>query len=122
MCVAAAQWARRSLELCVEVAPTYFAQTTNAIVAIVKRDSPSDAAVLLGALRAHRGRKQPSRHVRARSTPKSGTKRRSAERSATSSTRCYAQGLALDETEMIALAFTQLDAITQTHDRAEGVP
>ena len=55
--VAAAQWARRSLELCVKVAPSYFAQTTDAIVAIVKRDSPSDAAVLLGALRAHRARK-----------------------------------------------------------------
>ena len=56
--VEAARWARRSLELSVEVAPSYFAQTTDAIVAIVKRDSPSDAAVLLGALRAHRARKQ----------------------------------------------------------------
>ena len=34
----------------------------------------------------------------------------------------YAQGLALDERGMITLAFTQLDAIIQTHDRREGPP
>ena len=120
--LAAARWARRSLELCVEVVPSYVAQTTDAIVAIVKRGSPSDAAVLLGALRAPSRPQTPSRARRARSTPRRVTRPRFGERSATSSTSAMPRVSRSTKTEMIALAFTQLDAITQTHDRAKGVP
>ena len=55
--LAAVPWAKRALQLAIDVAPSYIAQTTDAIVAIVRRYSPEDAAVLLGVLRAHRARK-----------------------------------------------------------------
>ncbi len=107
---AAAQWARRSLELCVDVGPSFIAQTTNAIVAIVKRASPSDAAVLLGALRAHRARKQQvgtEAEIDAEARYETSLRRALGDQFDAR----YAEGLALDETDMIANAFTQLEAI-----------
>ena len=108
--IAAARWARRSLELCVDIAPSYIAQTTNLIVALVKRRSPADSAVLLGALRAHRTRKNQAGtqgEIDAEARYEASLRRTLGvefdER--------YAQGLALDEGDMIAFAFAQLDAI-----------
>jgi len=109
----AARWARRSLELSVENAPSYFAQTVNAIVAIVKRDSPVDAAVLLGALRAHRARKEQvgtPGEIDAEIRYESSLRRALGD----DFDELYARGLALDETEMIALAFVQLDDISSS--------
>jgi predicted ATPase/class 3 adenylate cyclase len=109
--VAAARWARRSLELCVDVAPSYFAQTTDAIVAIVKRDSPADAAVLLGALRAHRARKHQAGtpgEIEAEARYESSLRRVLGDHF----DALYTQGLAFDETEMINLAFSELDNVT----------
>ena len=54
--VAAAAAARLALQLTIDHVPVYIAQTTDTIIAIVKRHSPAEAAVLLGALRAHRAR------------------------------------------------------------------
>ena len=102
--VAAARWARRSLQLCVDVAPSYIAQTTDAIVAIVKRHSPSDAAVLLGALRAHRARKHQAGspgEIDAEARYEASLRRALGDEF----DALYAQGLALDETDMITLAF-----------------
>jgi hypothetical protein len=118
--VAAARWARRSLELCVDVAPSYFAQTTDVIVAIVKRDSPSDAAVLLGALRAHRARKQQAgtqAEIDAEARYEISLRRALGDQFE----GLHTKGLALDETDMIEYGFTRLDAITQTQDQAESV-
>ncbi len=106
----AAKWARRSLELSVDVAPSYFAQTTHAIVAIVKRGSPADAAVLLGALRAHRARKQQAGtpgEIDAEARYQTSLRRALGDEF----DALYAQGLALDETDMITLAFAQLAEI-----------
>ena len=102
--------ARRSLDLCIKFAPSYFAQTTDAIVAIVKRDSPSDAVVLLGALGAHRPRKDQAGtqgEIDAEARYEASLRRALGDEFET----LYARGFALDETQMIALAFTQLDAI-----------
>jgi len=53
----AARWTRRALELAVTYGPAYIAQGLNITIPIVKRQAPNDAAVLLGALRAHRARR-----------------------------------------------------------------
>jgi predicted ATPase/class 3 adenylate cyclase len=113
--VAAAQWARRSLELCVEVCPSYFAQTTDAIVAIVKRSAPSDAAVLLGALRAHRAREHQAGspgEIDAEARYEASLRRALGDEFES----LYSRGLALDESQMISLAFAQLDAVTHARD------
>jgi hypothetical protein len=107
----AARWARQSLGLCVDGAPSYIAQTTDAIVAIVKRSSSSDAAVLLGALRAHRAREHQagtSREIDAEKRYEASLRRALGDEF----DALHSQGLALDEAGMIALAFAQLDAIT----------
>ncbi|MDQ6855309.1 MAG: adenylate/guanylate cyclase domain-containing protein, partial [Actinomycetota bacterium] len=108
--VAAARWARRSLELCVDVAPSYVAQTTNAIVGIVKRHSPSDAAVLLGALRARKHQAGTQAEIDAEARSEVSLRRALSDQF----DALYAQGLVLDETQMIRLAFAQLDEIAQT--------
>jgi predicted ATPase len=110
--VTAARWASRSLQLAADYGPAFVAQTINAIVPTVRRHSPSEAAVLLGALRAHRARKQQA-----------GTKAEiDAEARYETSLRrqlgaefeiLYSKGQALDETAMISLAFRQLDAIVE---------
>ena len=51
------EWARTALQLSLDHGPSYIAQTINAAIPLVRRHSPADAAVLLGALRAHRDRK-----------------------------------------------------------------
>ena len=107
----AAHWARRSLELAVSYGPTYIAQGMSVAVPIVKRRSPNEAAVLLGALRAHRVRRNQT-----------GTEKESATESGQEASLrralgdefdpLYARGLALSEADMVALALVQLDAIT----------
>ena len=54
--LAAAEWARTSLQLSIDHGPSYIGQTLDLIVGIVKRPSPARAATLLGALRTHRMR------------------------------------------------------------------
>ena len=56
--VAAARSIRESLQLAVEHAPTLIPQSVDTVIAITKRHSPRGAAMLLGALRAHRSRRQ----------------------------------------------------------------
>jgi hypothetical protein len=116
--VTAARWAVRSLQLAIEYGPTFVAQTINAIVPTVRRHSPSDAAVLLGALRSHRARNQQAgtqAEIEAESRYETSLRRQlGAEFNA-----LYAKGQALDETAMVASAFHQLDAIIESSgDRA----
>jgi hypothetical protein len=109
--VAAAQWARKALQLSLDNGPSYIAQTLNATVAIVRRHSPPDAAVLLGALRAHRDRKHQdgtTPEIQSEVRYESGLQRAlGAEFD-----ECYTRGLALDEAAMMGLAFAQLDSIS----------
>jgi hypothetical protein len=117
--VTAACWASRALQAAIEYTAAFVAQTTSVIVAIVKRDSPADAAILLGALRAHRGRKQQAgtlAEIDAESRYEASLRRQlGAEFDA-----LYAKGLNLDETAMIALAFSQLDAIIESSGERAG--
>ena len=86
-------------------------QTLNATVAIVRRHSPPDAAVLLGALRAHRDRKhQDGTTPEVQSEVRYEARLRRALGAAFE--ECYTHGLALDEAAMIGLAFAQLDSIS----------
>jgi hypothetical protein len=109
---AAANAARRSLKLTVEYAPTFTAQTMDAVVAIVKRRSPAEAAVLLGALRAHRSRThQAGTHneIEGEARYEASLRRGLGEEFEAH----YAQGVELDEPTMIDMAFTQLAAIAE---------
>ena len=113
--VAAATWARRSLQLAVDHGPTHIAPITNTTVAILKGHSPAHAAELLGGLRAHRAR----RHQTGTQTEIDGEERYEASlrrRLDDQFEASYERGLALDEAEMIALAFSQLDAVTAASD------
>jgi hypothetical protein len=117
--VAAAMRARDSLELTRKHAPEYTAQTINAIVPIVRRSSPGDAAVLLGALRAHRRRV----HLAGTETETEAEGRYEATlRRVLDSDfdRNYARGLELDDDAMLALAFAALDVITNAPGSAES--
>jgi predicted ATPase len=117
--VAAARWASRSLQLATDYGPSYVAQTVNAIVPTVRRHSPSDAAVLLGALRAHRAQKQQAgtqAEIDAESRYETSLRRQlGAEFDA-----LYSKGQALDETAMITMAFSQLDAIIDSSGEQAG--
>jgi hypothetical protein len=117
--VAAARWACRSLQTANDHSTTFVAQTTSVIVATVKRHSAPDAAVLLGALRAHRSRKQEAgtqAEINAEFRYETSLRRQvGAEFDL-----LYSKGQALDETAMIALAFSQLDAITDSSDERAG--
>jgi predicted ATPase len=115
----AARSATRSLELATDYAPAYVAQTTSAVVAIVRRHSPVDAAVLLGALRAHRARRQQAgteAEIKAESRYETSLRRQlGAEFDP-----LYSKGQALDEAGMIAFAFRQLDAIIESSGQQAG--
>jgi predicted ATPase len=117
--ITAASWARRSLQLATDYGLSYVAQTINAIVATVKRQSPGNAAILLGALRAHRGRKQQAgtqAEIDAESRYETSLRRQlGAEFDAE-----YGKGQALDETATITLAFSQLDAIIGSSGERAG--
>ncbi len=112
---AAADWARRSLQLAVDYGPSFIAQVTSTAIAVVKRDLPNEAAVLLGALRADRARKQLA-----------GTEAETdAEVRYEASLRrtlgdefdgLYARGEALGEDEMAVLVFEQLDVVAAAAD------
>lgn len=54
--VAASRWAKRSLQLAIDHGQSYLAQWIDPAIAIIKRHSPNESAVLFGALRAHRDR------------------------------------------------------------------
>jgi predicted ATPase/class 3 adenylate cyclase len=117
--VAAARWAREALKLSIENTPSFVAQTTNAIVATVKRHSLPDAAVILGALQAHRRRKHQAGtwgEIETEARYEASLRRGLGDQF----DDAYAKGLALDEAQMIAYAFAQLDAITQISDQAEA--
>ena len=80
---------------------------------IAKRRSPSEAAVLLAALRAHRSRKQQAGtppEIDAEVRYEASLRRALGDEFDAR----YAQGLALDETQMIALAFAELTEIAKT--------
>jgi hypothetical protein len=117
--VAAARWASRSLQAAIDHSTTFVAQTTSVIVATVRRQSPSDAVILLGALRAHRGRKRQAgiqAEIEGESRYETSLRRRlGAEFDA-----LYAKGLDLDEAAMISLAFSRLDAIIQSSGKQDG--
>ena len=108
------------LQLAIDHAPAYIAQVVNTTTAVTKYRSPTDAAVLLGALRSHRSRRAQTGtepEIDAEARYEASLRRSLGDEFET----FFAQGAALDEAGMITLAFTQLDAITQTHDRTEGV-
>ncbi|MEO8696088.1 MAG: adenylate/guanylate cyclase domain-containing protein [Acidimicrobiales bacterium] len=109
----AAHWAARSLQLAVDHGPGFIAQAASTTVAIVKRRSPRDAALLLGALQAHRARKhQPGTQIEAdRESRQEMSLRRALD---DQFEVFYSQGLDLGEDEMIAFAFEQLGVMT--HD------
>jgi hypothetical protein len=117
--VAAARWAKRSLQLATDYGPSYVAQTINAIVPTVRRHSPSDATILLGALRVHRARKRQAgtrAEIEAESRYETSLRRQlGGEFEA-----LYSEGLALDEAAMITLAFRQLDAIIESSGERDG--
>jgi hypothetical protein len=107
---AAADAARRSLSIAIEYAPAFIAQTVDAIIAIVKRHAPADAAVLLGALRAHRQRRHQvgtETETEAEGRYEGSLRRGLGDEFDT----LYAQGLALDESGMTDLALAHLAAI-----------
>jgi hypothetical protein len=110
---AAARWAARALQLAVDHGPGFTAQSTSTAVPIIKRRSPRDAAVLLGALRAHRARKhQPGTQIESdRETRQEMSLRRALDDQFDA---LYSKGFSLSEAEMIAFAFEQLG--TLTHD------
>jgi hypothetical protein len=117
--VSAARWASRSLQSAVDYGLSYVPQTIDAIVAISKRHSPADAAVLLGALRAHRGRKQQDGtkgEIDAESRYEASLRRQLGGEFDT----LYVKGQALDEIAMVTLAFSQLDAIIDSSDEQAG--
>ena len=106
---AAAHWARRSLQLAVDHGPTYIAQAIDTAVAISRRRSTQEAAVLLGALRAHRERRgQDGTQVEidAEARAESSLRRQLGEQF----DDLYGQGHTFDDSAMLALAFVQLDA------------
>ena len=108
--VAAAQWAARSLQLALEYGPAFVAQAISATVPIVKRRTPAESAVLLGALRAHRTRKhQTGTQVE---TDNEIRQEKSLGRALGDQfDALYSTGLGLGENEMITLALAQLGAI-----------
>jgi predicted ATPase len=108
----AARWARRSVELAVEHSGAFIAQSMNTVVAIVKRQSPSDAAVLLGALRAHRERRRQAGsppEVESEHRYEHSLRRALGDRF----DAAYFEGRGLAEAEMIACALAGLDAVIQ---------
>jgi hypothetical protein len=109
---AAATAARRSLEVTVESAPAFTPQTMNVVIAIVKRKSPEDAAVLLAALGAHRRRTHHAgtdTEMQAEARYEESLRRRLGDEFETHDSK----GAALDEPAMISLAFTQLARIAE---------
>jgi predicted ATPase len=106
----AAEWARRSLELVVENSPTFVAQTVAVAIAVVKRRSLRDAAVLLGALQAHRdrtGQAGSPPEIESEIRYEGSLRRRLGE----DFEAAYAEGLALDEPALLACAFARLDEV-----------
>jgi predicted ATPase len=117
--LAAARWASRSLQAANDHSTTFVAQTISVIVATVRRHSPTNAAILLGALRAHRGRKQQAgiqAEIEGESRYETSLRRQLGPEFDAS----YSKGQALDETAMITLAFSQLDAIIESSGEWAG--
>jgi hypothetical protein len=117
--VAAARWANRSLHAATDYNPTFVAQTISVIVAPVKRHSPSNAAILLGALRADRSRKQQA-GTQGEIDTESRYETSLRSQLGTEFGALYSKGQALDEAAMITLAFSQLDAIIESSDERAG--
>lgn len=118
--VEAARWAGQSLRLSIDHAPSFMAQTVNAIIPTVRRRSLPGAAVLLGALRAHRARKHQAGtrgEIDSEDRYEASLRRRLGDQFDAH----YSKGLALGEAEMIEFAFAQLAAITQDEGGDEGV-
>ena len=115
------EWARRSLGVVRQGRP----QLHRADDRRDRRDRQAPLACRRG--RAPRRAARPPRPQSTKPAPGRDRRRRplrgvtppSARRPVRSALRAR---LALDEADMIALAFTQLDAITQTHDRSRGCP
>ena len=109
---AAARWTRESLRLAVEHAPALIAQCVDTAIAIVKRHSRPGAATLLGALRAHRTRRQqmgtpPEIDAEARYE---GSLRRSL---GDEFDHLHAEGAALDDVGMLALTDQLLATVAE---------
>jgi hypothetical protein len=94
------------------------AQTINVVIAAVKRHSAADAAILLGALRTHRDRRQQA-GTRPETDAEARYQTSLRQQLGDEFDKLYRQGLALDETAMVTLAFRQLDAIIDA--AGEGV-
>jgi predicted ATPase len=106
----AAAAAHESLVLAVGFGAAYVTQIVSAAVAVVRRDSPSDAAILLGAVRAERERK----HLAGTSIEADAEERyeQSLRRILGDEFDArHAEGRAFDEATMVAFAFERLEAI-----------
>jgi hypothetical protein len=96
-----------------ENSPSFVGQTVNATIPIVRRRSPRDAAVLLGALRAHRDRsaqRGSPPEIEAEVRYEASLRRHLGE----DFDGVYAEGLALDQPAMTSFALAQLDAVIGT--------
>ena len=114
----AAQWARQALELAIAHSPAFIAQSVNATIAVIKRRLPAEAAVLLGALSAHRERVH-----QAGSPPEIAAENRfetSLRETVGNFAGLYARGRALSESEMVGFALTQLEVMTREADQSDG--
>ena len=85
--VAAARWARCSLQAAKDHSTTFVAQTTSVVIATIRRHSPTNAAILLGALRAIEA-ENSRRAYRPRSRASFATKHRCAGNWVPSSRPC----------------------------------
>jgi hypothetical protein len=109
----AARASHESLVLAVAFGAAYVSQMVSVAVAVVRRTSPADAAVLLGALRAQRERKdQAGTSIEAEAEVRYEQSLRRILGDDDFDAR-HAEGRQMDEAAMIAFAFEHLDRIAE---------
>jgi hypothetical protein len=109
---AAARWAILSMQHTVDHTTTFLGLVANAVIAIVSRPAPEQAAELLGALRAYRVRShQGGTSVEADAETHYETSLR--RRLGNEFDAHYARGLTLDDAAMVELALMELAAIAE---------
>ena len=110
---AAARWAMLSVEHTVAYTTTFLGLVTNAVIAVVSRPAPEQAAELLGALRAYRVRTHQggtSAETDAEVHYETSLRRRLGDEFDAH----YARGATLDEAAMVEFALTQLAVIADS--------
>ena len=116
---AAARWATVSVQRTVDYTSTYLGLVTNAVIAVVSRPAPVQAAELLGALRAYRVRSHQhgtKPETDAETHYETVLRRRLGDEFDAH----YARGLTLDDAAMVDLALTQLAVIADSTSDADN--